>query len=449
MAKVSMADNGCMAAVSAPLDKVEEILKTIQGYVVLANINSPVQSVIGGATDAVDQALIAFQTAGFQAVKIPVSHAFHTRIVAPASEPMMQVINRMNVQTPQIPIIANVTGEAYPTTKEEIVSILGAQVASPVQMVKTMSTLYEMGVRIFVEVGPKRVLNSLAMDNLKNRSDVAVLATNHPRKGGKASFNEALCGLYAAGVGAEEATAPALPVQAVAIQSVTPSSGKPVATMTGSVVVTGAGLGLPGRGRKVFDDQNIMRLMNGEMMIEPLDDDVRQEMLEKRVTRLVKSEAGAVMEEITDVEQTLKLSGQRGDFDLVNDFGLSEERVGSLDISTQLAIAAGIDALRDAGIPLVMNYRKTSKGTLLPDRLKLPESLQDETGIVFCSAFPGLNRIVEESEQFTQHQSLTRQLEEVKSIRDLILQLNPSGQTELLNDLDRRTLTLEGNPEPA
>ncbi len=58
--------------------------------------------------------------------------------------------------------------------------------------------------------------------------------------------------------------------------------------------------------------------------------------------------------------------------------------------------------------------------------------------------FPGLNRIVEESEQFTQHQSLTRQLEEVKSIRDLILQLNPSGQTELLNDLDRRTLTLEG-----
>ena len=141
------------------------------------------------------------------------------------------------------------------------------------------------------------------------------------------------------------------------------------------------------------------------------------------------------------------MSGQRGEFDLVNDFGLSEERVGSLDISTQLAIAAGIDALRDAGIPLVMNYRKTSKGTLLPDRLKLPESLQDETGIVFCSAFPGLNQIVEESERFTQHQALTLQLEEVKSIRDLILQLNPSGQTELLNDLDRRTLTLEGNLE--
>ncbi len=445
MAKVSMADNGCMAAVSAPLEKVEAILQTINGYVVLANINSPVQSVIGGATSAVDQALVAFQEAGFQAVKIPVSHAFHTQIVAPASGPMMQVIERMNVQAPRLPIVANVTGEMYPTSKEEIVSILGAQVASPVQMVKSMQTLYSMGVRVFVEVGPKRVLNALATDNFKDRTDVTILATNHPRKGGKASFNEALCGLYAAGVGAAELATPTATIQPVITPALSISNVKPIATMTGSVVVTGAGLGLPGRGRKVFDDQNIQRLMNGEMMIEALDDDVREGILDKRVTRLVKSEAGAVMEEITDLDQTLKLSGQRGEFDLVRDFGVPEERVDSLDISTQLAIAAGIDALKDAGIPLVMNYRKTSKGTLLPDRLKLPESLQDDTGIVFCSAFPGLNRIVEESNRYTSHQSLSKQLEEVKSIRDLILQLNPSGQTELLNDLDRRKLVLEGS----
>ena len=42
---------------------------------------------------------------------------------------------------------------------------------------------------------------------------------------------------------------------------------------------------------------------------------------------------------------------------------MPEERVEALDISTQLAIAAGIEALRDAGIPLVMNYKKTSRGT--------------------------------------------------------------------------------------
>ncbi|MCJ7531991.1 MAG: type I polyketide synthase [Anaerolineales bacterium] len=88
MVKVSVVDNGCMAAITAPLAEVERILKSVEGYVVIANINSPMQSVIGGATAAIDAALLAFQAANYQAVKIPVSHAFHTKIVAPASEPL-------------------------------------------------------------------------------------------------------------------------------------------------------------------------------------------------------------------------------------------------------------------------------------------------------------------------------------------------------------------------
>jgi acyl transferase domain-containing protein len=114
MSKVAADDNGCMAAVSAPLAEVERILKTIEGYVVIANINSPVQCVIGGATTSVEAAIAAFLAEGLQATKIPVSHAFHTRIVGPASQPLRKVIDRMNLQTPKIPIIANVTGKPYP-----------------------------------------------------------------------------------------------------------------------------------------------------------------------------------------------------------------------------------------------------------------------------------------------------------------------------------------------
>src|SRR5438477_2881173 len=50
MTRVSMDDNGRMAAVFAPLEEVERILKTIGGYVVIANLNSNVQAVIGGAS---------------------------------------------------------------------------------------------------------------------------------------------------------------------------------------------------------------------------------------------------------------------------------------------------------------------------------------------------------------------------------------------------------------
>ena len=90
MTRVSMADNGKMAAVFAPIAEVERLLKTIDGYVVLANVNSNSQSVIGGGTKAVEQAEQMFLAAGFNVVELPVSHAFHTSIVAPASEPLKE-----------------------------------------------------------------------------------------------------------------------------------------------------------------------------------------------------------------------------------------------------------------------------------------------------------------------------------------------------------------------
>ncbi|KAF0107639.1 MAG: beta-ketoacyl synthase [Anaerolineaceae bacterium] len=449
MNKVASDDNGCMAAVSAPLAEVERILGTIEGYVVIANMNSPVQCVIGGRTSAVEAAIAAFLAAGFQATRIPVSHAFHTSIVAPASQPLRQVIARMNVQSPTMPIVANVTGGLYPTSREEILDILAAQVASPVRFVQGINTLYEEGARIFVEVGPKRVLSGLASDILKDKEkkDIAVLATNHPRKGDLASINEALCRLYAAGVtGTPDATPAArpdplsvsrpAPVEIVPSRAAVSDGRLP---LTGSVVISGAGLGLPGRGRHVFDDNNILSLLNGEMRIEPLPAETRRSMLEKRPVRLVKSETGAVMQPIDDMELTIKLAGQRGDFDPVNEFGFSPERLEAIDISTQLAIAAGIEALRDAGIPLVMTYKPTSTGGTLPDGWKLPEALADETGIIFGSAFPGHERMADEAERFYQSQAVLKQLEELHRMAALV----PARQTDLKSAFAKRIAELE------
>src|SRR3990172_8138357 len=301
MKKVSMDDNGGMAAVSAPLDRVENVLNSLTEYAVIANVNSPVQSVIGGSTLGIEKALAAFADAGFQATKIPVSHAFHTKIVAPASGPLKTVISRMSLNTPRIPLVANVTGELYPTTRNEILEILGQQVASPVQFIKGMQTLYSNGVRAYVEVGPKRVLNALAADNLKDRSDVTILATNHPRKGAVVSFNEALCGMLAAGLQPQCASVTSQARAAVfgqPLEVTAPKNGNGAAPhaqatvqdgrvpLTGSVVVTGAGLGLPGLKNHVFDDGNVTSILNGEQRIEPLPIKVRQEMVDLRPVRL-------------------------------------------------------------------------------------------------------------------------------------------------------------------
>ncbi|MCP4420447.1 MAG: ACP S-malonyltransferase, partial [Chloroflexi bacterium] len=162
MARISVDDNGLMAAILGPLEKIREVIKKVDGYVVIANINSSKQAVIGGETKAVNAAIKAFQEAGMNAQLIPVSHAFHTKIIASASGPIGRVLSDMNMQPPQVPIISNVTGEFYPQGSKEIVpeiiDLLSQQVASPVQFVKGLKTLYKEGARVFVEVGPKRAL---------------------------------------------------------------------------------------------------------------------------------------------------------------------------------------------------------------------------------------------------------------------------------------------------
>ena len=110
-----MEDNGAMAAVFAPLAEIERIVDAVDGYVVVANVNSTSQAVIGGATAAVEGVMAAFADAGFTAVRIPVSHAFHTSIVAPASEPLKTHARPgCEVRPPIRPIVANVDGALLP-----------------------------------------------------------------------------------------------------------------------------------------------------------------------------------------------------------------------------------------------------------------------------------------------------------------------------------------------
>jgi len=440
MSKTGDGDGGCMAAVTAPLAEVQAVLERVEGYAVIANINSPMQSVIGGTTPAIKQALAAFTDAGYQAVKIQVSQAFHTKIVEPASQPLRQIIAQMHISEPKLPIVANVHGSWYAQGREEILDILAAQVHSPVRFVECIQTLYDAGGRVFVEVGPKRVLNVLVSEILQDCEDIHIAATNHPRKGGLVSFNETIACLLAAGIPMDrehEETALPLDVRKQGA-SVTPVISKgseitdvPMHELTGSVVISGTGLGLPGKNKPVFAEDNVERLLNGEIFIEPIPDDTRREMLEKSVIRLEKSEAGAQMIELNQMEQTIKLAGQPGTFNLAAEFGLPPERVSTFDISTQLAIAAGIDALREAGIPLVMAYKKTTVGSFIPDRLMLPEAMADETGVIFASAFPGLSRMADELETYHAFKNKKDQLSNLKDIYQVVAEESETARNDL------------------
>src|ERR1019366_5307187 len=128
--------------------------------------------------------------------------------------------------------------------------------------------------------------------------------------------------------------------------------GQRQAPIDAAVAITGAALGLPGT-EHIFDDGNIGRLLRGDQFIDTIPTRFRHAMVDKHITRLVKNDNGGTFETINNVADVIKLAGRGGAFDLKDEFGVSAERVAAPDRTTRLAIAVGLDALRDAGIPLV------------------------------------------------------------------------------------------------
>ena len=158
-------------------------------------------------------------------------------------------------------------------------------------------------------------------------------------------------------------------------------------------------------------------------------------MLDKHITRLVKSDnGGPTFETINNVADVIKLAGRGGAFDLEKEFGVSAERVAALDRVTRLAIAVGIDALRDAGIPLVMRYKSTSKGTQLPDRWGLPDALRDDTGVIFASAFPGCDSFADEMSRYYTDHARREQLATLQSLQARAAEAN--GHSILAQEIE-------------
>ncbi|MGH3365311.1 MAG: acyltransferase domain-containing protein, partial [Nocardioidaceae bacterium] len=504
MATISVDDNGAMAAVFGPLTEIERVVDSIDGNVVIANINSNNQAVIGGATEAVERAVAAFRAEGVTAARIPVSHAFHTSIVAPASAPLREALERLDLHAPILPIVSNVTGEFYPdgADLETMLDLLGRQVASPVQFVRGLHTLYDAGARVFVEVGPKKALHGFVEDVLGDDEDVLALFTNHPKSGDLASFNAALCGLWAAGLGlgtAEQATAPAGPAESVPAAQVSaahvsapvsaapvpaapvseaasPATGSPAGpsmstdnyvelgrifadaieqglrlqgapapTPTGRpevstpepVVITGAALGLPGVDH-VFDDENLKRILDGQQFIGTIPQRFREQMVDLHITRLVKRESGdPTFETIDDEAEVVKLAGRHAPLDVVEEFGVDTARDAALDSVTRLAIGAGFDAMRDAGLPLVMRYKTTSLGSSLPERWGLPDALRDDTGVIFASAFPGYDSFAEDLTKYYTDRGRREQLLALEAVRSRM-----QGDEPAVGEVDRRITEL-------
>ncbi len=136
------------------------------GVVQIANYNCPGQLIISGDTVAVEQVMDSAKEAGARrCLRLEVSGAFHSALMAPAKEQLQTVINNFQFNNPSIQVVANVTGN-FVQTGGEVRRLLIAQVTSAVQWEKSTRTIGAAGISHFVEVGPGTVLSGMVRRTL-------------------------------------------------------------------------------------------------------------------------------------------------------------------------------------------------------------------------------------------------------------------------------------------
>jgi [acyl-carrier-protein] S-malonyltransferase len=154
-----------MAAVMGiPVERVREIVSSVRERSVLdlANLNSPEQSVISGEISALDRAVqMAGKEKRSRVVGLHVSSAFHTSLMESARETLSDSLNEIHFGAIQFTVIANVNAAPYPAQDRDMKSLLLDQVVSPVLWEACVRKMISMGARIFLEIGPGKVLSGL------------------------------------------------------------------------------------------------------------------------------------------------------------------------------------------------------------------------------------------------------------------------------------------------
>lgn len=127
---------------------------------VVANENSPAQSVVSGDVAAIERLEVLAKERRVRAIRLPVAGAFHSELMRPAARPVLDALAGIEVRDPILPVAENVTGELV-RTAERLRELVGRQVVSPVRWETGVRALIGAGATTFLEAGAGEVLTKL------------------------------------------------------------------------------------------------------------------------------------------------------------------------------------------------------------------------------------------------------------------------------------------------
>jgi acyl transferase domain-containing protein/NAD(P)-dependent dehydrogenase (short-subunit alcohol dehydrogenase family)/acyl carrier protein len=177
---------GAMLAVQSGADQAAELITDHELVdLVVANKNTPRQTVISGGAADIEKAEKIFNDHGLHCVRLKVSNAFHSPLMTPAHGPFQDALGRVAFRKARIPVFANSTAEPYPEAEQDARELLAGQLVRPVEFIREITNMHQSGVAAFLEVGPGKVLTGQVKAILENQpiQALAVDASKGARSG--------------------------------------------------------------------------------------------------------------------------------------------------------------------------------------------------------------------------------------------------------------------------
>ncbi|MCP3940303.1 MAG: acyltransferase domain-containing protein [Desulfobacteraceae bacterium] len=430
------------------------IRKSFVSNIYITNKNSEKQTAVSGKAEDIEKFCQYLSQQAVVYKKLNLTGAFHTPMLKEASDKLRAYLAPLQFNNTRYGrIISNTMAQPYPDQPEEVKDLLAKQIVSPVEFIKSIENVYVSGRTHFIEIGPSRLLVNL-LKNI-NVGEYGTAVSVDARVGEVASFEACRQYLISCNAIFEPKTIVHPEPEEIVEHQVAVKEELPEIEMsedfesfkqnnqsfvdrilykefqhqkrnlavdamerfnfnTQRIMISGVSVGLPGKARRVFSKDNFDAILNGKNFIEPLSTAAMEELTDKNITKLFKQPDGnAKFVQITKTEDVIHLAGQLGYFDLTDEYGIKEQ----YDVAMAMGIAAGIEALKDANIPLVMQYKKMKGGkTMIPAGFALPEEMQEETGVIITSLWPNSETLIKELEKYYYGKLFLKPYEEFEKI---------------------------------
>ncbi|HEV2149423.1 MAG TPA: acyltransferase domain-containing protein, partial [Longimicrobiaceae bacterium] len=198
----ALPEGGAMAALFTEEARVRALVEPRSGRVSVAAVNGPTETVISGEAEAVEEIVSLLSAEGVEHRRLVVSHAFHSPLLEPMLEEFERVASAVEYREPTLGILSNVTGRLAKGEELRSADYWRRHTREAVRFADTVQSLWELGVRVFVEVGPSATLLGMGR-RIAPEGEGAWAPSLRKGRGERETFASAVASVWTAGVGVD------------------------------------------------------------------------------------------------------------------------------------------------------------------------------------------------------------------------------------------------------